>query len=227
MIVTLTARILGAGVVCAVLAACTPHARAVTAARPSGMGMDPFGHTRMSEARDAVPADELAHTQRLLAILRRDLVRYRDPAAAERDGYRKEGEDVPVGSLKHFFKYANFGRNQYHLDPEAPAAILYRRTPDGFELAGVMFTAPISASMDELDRRVPLALGHWHSHRNICVPHNGAPPLRTHEERVPFGFGGSITTRARCDAAGGVFLDNVYGWMTHVYPYAPTLAEAF
>ena len=226
MIGGITARALGAGALCAVLAACTPHGPAATAARSSGMGMDPFGHTRMSEARNVVPAEELAHARRLLAILRRDLVRYRDPAAAERDGYRREGEDVPVGSLKHFFKYANFGKNQYHLDPEAPAAVLYRRTRDGFELAGVMFTAPISASMDELDRRVPLALGHWHSHRNICLPPKGAP-MATHAQRAPFGFEGTITTRAACDAANGVFLDNVYGWMTHVYPYAPTLADAF
>jgi hypothetical protein len=165
-------------------------------------------------------------TPRLLAMLRADLVRYRDPAAAERDGYRKEGEDVPVGSLKHFFKYANFAKNQTHLDPQAPAAILYRRTATGFELAGVMFTAPITASMDELDRRIPLALGRWHSHRNICMPPKGAP-MTTHAERAPYGFEGSITTRAACDAAGGVFPDNVYGWMTHVYPYAPKLADAF
>ncbi len=209
-----------------VLAACAQHPQAEHP-RGSGMGMDPFGHTRMSEQRDSVPPDELAHTQRLLSILRKELVRYRDPAAAERDGYLREGEDVPPGQLKHFFKYANFARNQEHLDPQAPAAILYRRTATGFELAGVMFTAPITASMDELDKRIPLALGHWHSHRNICVPHKDAPPLRTHAERAPFGFEGSITTRAACDAAGGVFLDNVYGWMTHVYPYAPDLAGAF
>ena len=218
-------RVLAAAIACAALAACATNAAHV-ATRSTGMGIDPFGHTRMSEARDVVPPDELAHTQRLLAMLRADLVRYRDPAAAERDGYRKEGEDVPVGSLKHFFKYENFAKNQTHLDPRAPAAILYRRTATGFELAGVMFTAPISASMDELDRRIPLALGHWHSHRNICMPPKGAP-MTTHAERAPFGFEGSITTRAACDAAGGTFLDNVYGWMTHVYPYAPTLADAF
>jgi hypothetical protein len=207
--------------------ACATRPGAVKAVSASGMGMDAFGHTRMSDHRDAVTPDEMAHTQRLLAILRRELVRYRDPAAAERDGYLRQGEDVPVGSLKHFFKYANFARNHDHLDPQAPAAILYRRTADGFELAGVMFTAPISASMDELDARIPLALGHWHSHRNICVPQPGSPPLRTHAERAPFGFEGSIATRAACDTAGGVFLDNVYGWMTHVYPYAPTLAQTF
>ena len=209
----------------AVLVACAPRA-ATVATRASGMGIDPFGHTRMSEARDAVPPDELAHAQRLLALLRNDLARYRDPAAAERDGFLKQGEDVPVGALKHFFKYENFAKNRTHLDPKAPAAILYRRTANGFELAGVMFTAPISAPMDELDRRIPLALGHWHSHRNICMPPKGAP-MTTHAQRAPFGFEGSITTHAACDAANGVFLDNVYGWMTHVYPYAPTLADAF
>jgi hypothetical protein len=217
-------RALAAALCCALLAACS---RAPSPAlRSSGMGIDKFGHTRMSEMRESVPPDEMAHAQRLLAILRAELVRYRDPAAAERDGYLKEGEDVPIGALKHFFNYANFAKNQDHLDPEAPAAILYRRTRTGFELAGVMFTAPIGASMDELDKRVPLALGHWHSHRNVCVPHKDAPPL-SRADRARFGFSGSIATRADCEAAGGVFLDNVYGWMTHVYPYAPTLAEAF
>ena len=214
-----------AAAACTGLAACAPHAAAV-ATRSSGMGIDPYGHTRMSEARDVVPPGELAHTQRLLAMLRSDLARYRDPAAAERDGFLKQGDDVPVGSLKHFFKYENFAKNQTHLDPRAPAAILYRRTAAGFELAGVMFTAPISAPMDELDRRIPLALGHWHSHRNICMPPKGAP-MATHAQRAPFGFEGTIVTRAACDAVHGAFLDNVYGWMTHVYPYAPTLADTF
>ena len=94
--------------------------RAAVATRSSGMGMDAFGHTRMSEARDAVPPDELAHTQRLLAILRSDLVRYRDPAAAERDGFLPRGRRRPVGSLKHFFNYENFAKNRTHLDPKRP-----------------------------------------------------------------------------------------------------------
>src|SRR5665213_3104002 len=139
-----------------------------------------------------------------------------------------ECERDPLVELVH--RYADRGGEHHAGKFEAgrcPAAILYRRTATGFELAGVMFTAPISVSMDELDKRIPLALGHWHSHRNICVPRRDSPPLRTHAERAPFGFEGSIATRAACDAAGGVFLDNVYGWMTHVYPYAPTLAQTF
>jgi hypothetical protein len=30
---------------------------------------------------------------------------------------------------------------------------------------------------------------------------------------------GSINTREECEAAGGVFLPHVFGWMMHVYPY--------
>jgi hypothetical protein len=194
--------------------------------RSTGMGIDPYGHTRMSEMRDVVSTEGMAHTQRLLAMLRAELARYRDPAAAERDGYRREGEDVPVGALKHYFNDANYRKNLTHLDPEAPPAILYRRTKTGYELAGVMFTAPIATSMDELDGRLPLALAHWHSHRNLCVAKRGTPAL-SREDRMRFGFSGSIATRDACAAAGGVFLDNVYGWMSHIYPYAPTLAEAF
>jgi hypothetical protein len=208
------------------VAGCVPGGGGPKAARSTGMGIDPYGHTRMSEMRDAVSTEGMAHTQRLLAILRADLVRYRDPAAAERDGYRREGEDVPVGALKHYFNDANYRKNLTHLDPEAPPAILYRRTKTGYELAGVMFTAPIATSMDELDGRLPLALAHWHSHRNLCVAKPGTPPL-SREDRKRFGFSGSIATRDACAAASGVFLDNVYGWMSHVYPYASTLADAF
>ena len=34
-----------------------------------------------------------------------------------------------------------------------------------------------------------------------------------------FGLNGSITTKAECDAAGGRFFPQVFGWMVHVYPF--------
>jgi len=30
-----------------------------------------------------------------------------------------------------------------------------------------------------------------------------------------------------CAAAGGVFLDNVFGWMVHVYPFETDVAKEF
>ncbi|HEY0798121.1 MAG TPA: hypothetical protein VGD50_03170, partial [Candidatus Baltobacteraceae bacterium] len=117
----------------------------------TGMGIDAFGHTRLSEQREIVSTAGYAHTQRLLEMLRRELDGYRSYKAAIAHGYLLEGEDVPVGALKHFFNYTNFVKNQGHLDPQAPAAILYRRTPTGYALAGAMFTAPIDSTMDELN----------------------------------------------------------------------------
>ncbi len=194
--------------------------------RNTGMGIDAFGHTQLSEERSTVAPDRLAHLQRLIASLRSSLPKYRSIERAEADGFRPEGPDVPVGALKHFVSYGNVAVNWQHLDPDRPMALLYRRTQSGYELAGVMFTAPITSTMDELDQRVPLAYGHWHSHRNICQPKDSTATL-TPEQRHEFGFSGSINTKVACDAAGGVFMDNVFGWMVHVYPFEDDPAKQF
>jgi hypothetical protein len=206
-------------------AACASHTTGEPA-RDTGMGIDAFGHTQLSEQRSTVAPDRLAHLQRLIAYLRSSLPKYRDVERAQADGFRPEGPDVPVGSLKHFVNYANVPVNWQHLDPDRPMALLYRRTQSGYELAGVMFTAPITTTMDELDKRIPLAYGHWHSHRNVCQPEDGAATL-TPEQRHEFGFSGSINTKAACAAAAGVFLDNVFGWMVHVYPFEDDIAKQF
>ena len=194
--------------------------------RSSGMGVDAFGHTKMAEARATVEPDRLVHVQRLVTALRASLPRYRDVNAAIADGYQPAGESVPIGALKHFVNLDNVRVNWQHLDPERPMALLYRRTERGYDLAGVMFTAPIASSMEELDRRVPLALGRWHSHRNVCQPKPGHVPLGKTEQRA-FGFSGSINTEAACRSAGGVFFDNVFGWMVHVYPFETEIAKQF
>jgi hypothetical protein len=180
----------------------------------------------MAEVRTSIAPERLAHAQRLIAFLRSALPRYRDVKVAIADGYLPEGENVPIGALKHYVHGTNVRINWQHLDPERPMALLYRRTAAGYDLAGVMFTAPIASSMDELDKRVPLALGRWHAHRNICQPKPRHAPL-TAAERRAFGFSGSINTKAACDAAGGAFLDNVYGWMVHVYPFETEVAKQF
>jgi hypothetical protein len=35
-----------------------------------------------------------------------------------------------------------------------------------------------------------------------------------------FGFEGRIADRRTCEAAGGHLLDQAYGWMVHVHPFA-------
>jgi hypothetical protein len=35
-----------------------------------------------------------------------------------------------------------------------------------------------------------------------------------------FGFTGTISNQADCEAAGGNFHKQIFGWMIHVYPFA-------
>lgn len=211
-------------VTCVLLAACS-GAPSEQMHSSSVMGIDAYGHTQMSTSRTTVTPELRAHMERLIGHLRSTLPKYRSVDRAIADGYRPEGPDVPVGALKHFVNYTNLRANWQHLDPDKPMALLYRRTASGYELAGVMFTAPINSTMDQLDERIPLAYGHWHSHRNICQPKTSRP--LTTAERHEFGFSGSINTAAACAAAGGVFLDNVFGWMVHVYPFENDVAKQF
>jgi hypothetical protein len=80
-----------------------------------------------------------------------------------------------------------------------------------------MYTARKTATQEDLDARVPLSIAQWHAHVNLCLP-----PSDKKEEGKPsaqFGFRGSITTQAECDAAGGRFMPQIFGWMVHVYPF--------
>jgi hypothetical protein len=209
---------------CLLLAACSSE-RSDHVHSSSTMGIDAFGHTRLSSSRMSVTPEGKAHVARLIAYLRDTLPKYRSIDRAVADGYRPEGPDVPIGAYKHFVNYQNLRANWQHLDPDKPMALLYRRTPSGYELAGVMFSAPMSSSMDDLDQRIPLAYGHWHSHRNVCQPKTARQLTRA--EAREFGFSGSINTAKACAAAGGVFLDNVFGWMVHVYPFENDVAKQF
>lgn len=216
----------GAFVIVVALSDCASPAPARHVARHASMGIDAFGHTQLAPACAALSPELRAHAERLIALLRRKMSVYRDQSAARRAGFAPEGDDVPVGALKHWINPANVRIGWRQFDPERPSALLYRRIENGYQLAGVMFTAPYASSFPELNRRVPLALGQWHAHRNICQP---KPGLRVADlaQTPRFGFSGSIARRDACEAAGGAFLDNVYGWMVHVYPFETTLDAQF
>ena len=93
-------------------------------------------------------------------------------------------------------------------DPAKPQALLYRRQADGrLSLAGAMFTAPASATREELDARVPLGVAQWHRHVNVCRPPMGV--ARTAEFR-------RAVTEEACDRAGGRFRAEGTRYMVHV-----------
>ncbi|HNB28836.1 MAG TPA: AsmA family protein, partial [Alphaproteobacteria bacterium] len=96
-------------------------------------------------------------------------------------------------------------------------ALLYRDGPNGsLVLVGVMYTAPASLSLEELDRRIPLSIARWHQHTNICLPPRDADQAAAIAGRHPeFGPRGRIATEAACEAAGGRWKRRVFNWMVH------------
>jgi len=79
-----------------------------------------------------------------------------------------------------------------------------------------MFTAPKRMNEDRLNERVPLSVGQWHAHVNLCFPPKGSAAVA---DWARFGFKGTIATEEECDAAGGRFYSQVFGWMLQVYPF--------
>jgi hypothetical protein len=172
-------------------------------------------HMRMTPRRPATPKD-LARAEEIVAILRDVLEPYRDYRVAIADGYRIFMPDLRQREY-HFNNYWNGFLEGFTFDPARPTSLLYRKTRDGYELTGAMFTASKSATLEQLDERVPLSIAQWHAHVNLCLPPRGSGP-RFDGKR--FGLSGSIATADACREASGQFFPQIFGWMVHVYPFA-------
>jgi len=170
-------------------------------------------HMRMTPRRQASPND-LQRAEQIVAILREVLEPYKDYRMALADGYSIFMPNMPQREY-HFNNYWNGFVEGFTFDPARPTSLLYRKTRDGYELTGAMYTAPRSASFDQLDERVPLGIARWHAHINLCMPQRGAGA-----DWSRFGLSGSLATQDACREAGGQFYPQVFGWMAHVYPYA-------
>jgi hypothetical protein len=106
-------------------------------------------------------------------------------------------------------------------NPEHPTSLLYEKQGDGYKLIGAMYTAPARFSEEQINERIPLSVAQWHKHVNLC-----RPPAGKRDEllgkNARFGLLGSISTREECEAAGGTFYPQVFGWMVHIYPFETT-----
>lgn len=175
------------------------------------------GHMFLSALRPAQPGDR-QKADAIVAAAREAMEPYRDYHKALADGYRIFLPNIPQ-PLYHFTNYENGRDAATHFDPLKPTSLLYKKTADGgYKLIGVMYTDRLGATQDELNERIPLSIARWHQHVNFCK----APPGQWTGYFGPnakFGLMGSITTKDACDAAGGVFIPHVLGWMVHVYPY--------
>ena len=187
-------------------------------------GHDDMGpHMKMTTLRP-LRGDDLARAQSIVDSARASLVRYQDVEAAKADGFRQFLPGVRQ-KMYHFTNWRYGMEAAFHFNPEHPTSLLYEQQPDhSFKLIGAMYTASKRSSEEDLDKRVPLSIAQWHAHVNLCVP-----PKQQRDEMFGkdprFGLQGSITTQQECEAAGGAFKPQIFGWMLHLYPYERTMDD--
>jgi hypothetical protein len=178
--------------------------------------MDMGPHMKMTTLRDLKPGDQEKADQ-VASAARKAAGKYADYKIALADGYKIFLPNVPQRQY-HFTNYRYAFEAAIEFNPEYPTSLLYEKNGNEYKLIGVMYTAPKNANWNELDQRIPLSIAQWHAHINLCMP----PADRKKDAWGPnakFGLGGSITTRDACEAAGGKFMPQIFGWMVHVYPF--------
>jgi len=178
--------------------------------------MDMGPHMKMTTRRDLRPGDQEKADQ-VVTAARKAADKYTDYKTALSDGYRIFLPNVPQKQY-HFTNYRYAFEAAIHFNPDHPTSLLYEKNGGEYKLIGVMYTASKNSNWNELDERIPLSIAQWHAHINFCMP----PSDRKKEAWGPnarFGLAGSITTKDACEAAGGKFMPQIFGWMVHVYPF--------
>jgi hypothetical protein len=179
-------------------------------------------HMHMTAMRTQTPEDT-ARAAEIVAQLRSGIEKYKDYHVALNEGYKIFLPNVPQPEY-HFTSYYNGFLEAFSFDPSRPTSLLYKKTSDGYELVGAMYTMPKRATEEQLNARVPLSVAMWHLHTNLCMPPKDQ--LRS-ADMTKFGLKGSIATEEACNAAGGRFHPVIFGWMVHVYPNEDSLDKVF
>ncbi len=174
-------------------------------------------HMKWTAKRTVASNDEV-HAARIVAALKASLTKYQDYRVAMKDGFEPFHPEIKQPHYHFTSKWRGF-KAAFGFNPAEPTSLLYKKTGTGYELEGAMYTAPKRTSEDSLNKRIPLSIAQWHAHVNLCFPRKGATPTT---DWTRFGFNGSIATEGECDAAGGKFYSQVFGWMLHIYPFEPT-----
>ena len=180
-----------------------------------GMEMAANPHMFMTDLAPKQPGDD-RRAQEIVEILSKSIAKYKDYKLALADGYQIFLPNVPQ-PIYHFTNYRNAVAAAFIFNPAHPTSLLYKKSGAGYELIGAMFTAPKTATHQQLDDRVPLSVARWHEHVNFCLPPRGTPPAQIDWKK--FGLAGSISTEDACAAANGRFIKQIFGWMVHVYPF--------
>jgi hypothetical protein len=184
-----------------------------------GRHMDMGPHMKMTTLRLLKPGDE-ARASQVVEAARRVAEHYTDYKTALNDGFEIFLPNVPQ-KMYHFTNYRYAFEASFTFNPDHPTSLLYEKHGNNYKLIGVMYTAPKYFSEDMLNERIPLSIAQWHAHVNLCIP-----PQDQRKEMLgrhpQFGLNGSISTKDACQAAGGTFRPQIFGWMVHVYPFEKT-----
>ncbi len=191
-----------------------------------GDHMESNAHLSLTPIRAATPADSV-RAATVVAELRRGIEKYKDPSVAVADGFRMFAPQVKDQPVYHYIHATRVLREQTRWDPAAPSSLLYRRGANGaLELLGAMYMASPRATPEELDARVPLGIARWHKHVNYCFPEQRRRITETRDGKPLFGPVGTIATAAECEAAGGRYTPELFGWMIHANVFAGSDAKA-
>ena len=194
-------------------------------ASTQGMVMD-NPHLTLSPRWAEHPGDR-ARADSVVRLARESVERYRDVSLAEADGYRRFAPRVRHQPVYHYTSPRAALKARFRFDPASPTALLYQDDAvGGLRLVGVMYTMPAGTPLEELDRQIPLSIARWHQHTNICLPPR-AQGSGDETGLAEFGPRGRIATREACDAAGGRWIDRMFGWMVHVNLFAGTPEEVW
>jgi hypothetical protein len=176
-------------------------------------------HMQMSLNGKRQPGDA-ERAQQIVAAARRAIARYADVNVALRDGYKPFHPTGKMGEEVHYTNYRYNRLEQRHPEYERPGSILYKRTPEGMQAVGVMYTAPQDSTPEQLNAVAPLSVATWHRHVDFCGAPRNVALGEQFGPHAQFGALGSIHSEEACKKAGGLWIPVVFGWMTHVYPNA-------
>ena len=179
------------------------------------MAMSP--HMDMTVKAPMQPGDQ-TRADAIIAAGKAVMEKYRDVNVAQADGFQQFMPQLKTPEA-HFTNYA-YAKEAWlgHFDPMQPTSLMYKRTPDGWQIEGVMYTAGPTATESELNGDAPLSIAQWHRHVNVCTGPPGSGTRDYFGPQARFGLQGSIHTQADCQAAGGTFKSQIYAWMLHVWP---------
>ena len=182
-----------------------------------GHHMDMGPHMKMTSLR-ALKAGDEQKADAVAQAARRAAEKYSDYRVALADGFEIFMPNVPQKQY-HLTNYRYAFEAAWSFNPDHPTSLLYEKHGDDYKIIGVMYTAPKRFSEDQLNERIPLSIAQWHAHVNLCIAPKGMRQA-AFGSNPRFGLAGSISTKEECDAAGGRFIPQIFGWMVHVYPFA-------